>query len=465
MSSVADYNVKITGNSSSAVQALVNTAIEGKRAAAELKAAAKAVTVEQEHTQKSTKNLTFAFQQLALGIQDGASVMGTGGFAGALRASGNNFIQMASMISATHGTVTAFAMTGLQLLVDNMKDVAKETKKASEELQHFKLAGDAIKDAAQEKERLQAIRDIEGVKPAWDREQKAEREVAEQQEIIDKAAKKREELSRQEGLIKQRAKDRYVQEKMQIDFLPNLTEEENRRFHSEEFMTLQDERGPFMQALGARSKYTGTEIDELKLLKEQLENVDKTLKESRETLRQRQNEYDVAMEVSLREERKDREENLKKLKEKQEKEDAKQLAKDEKEMEKARKGLDREWNKMQRMVEKDREKEQKAMEREEAKEQKRLESIAKREDEKERRRRAKHDPLGVGTKSDMSEDELLSKGAYEALARARAAPTVFHDLDEQVAKNTEKTVEKLDKIEQNTRNRAKNVLKHFPTGA
>lgn len=80
----------------------------------------------------ASKNTTFAIQQLALGVQDAASVFGTGGFSGALRAAGNNLVQFASIMSPMSGTMAAFAVTGLQVMADQFTRTGDAAKKAAE---------------------------------------------------------------------------------------------------------------------------------------------------------------------------------------------------------------------------------------------------------------------------------------------------------------------------------------------
>ena len=54
-------------------------------------------------------------------MKNTASVFSNSGFAGAVRASSNNVIQFASLISPLAGTVAALALTGIGLLVETYK--------------------------------------------------------------------------------------------------------------------------------------------------------------------------------------------------------------------------------------------------------------------------------------------------------------------------------------------------------
>lgn len=82
-----------------------------------------------ERVTGATKMNVFAVQQLAFGMQDAATVVGTMGFAGAFRAASNNLIQFASLISPLHGTIAALAGTGLALLIDNLFKTEKQAHK------------------------------------------------------------------------------------------------------------------------------------------------------------------------------------------------------------------------------------------------------------------------------------------------------------------------------------------------
>lgn len=64
-------------------------------------------------------NALFAVQQLAFGAQDAATVFGTQGFAGAVRASSNNLVQFGSLISPMAGIALAGLATVIGLIVDN----------------------------------------------------------------------------------------------------------------------------------------------------------------------------------------------------------------------------------------------------------------------------------------------------------------------------------------------------------
>jgi hypothetical protein len=103
-----------------------------------------------ERTAGGTRNLTFAVQQLAFGAQDAATVFGTMGFGGAVRAASNNIIQFASLISPLAGTIAAVAGTGIALFVDSMFKTEHQTKKTEEKVRNLADAfGDLSKRIAE----------------------------------------------------------------------------------------------------------------------------------------------------------------------------------------------------------------------------------------------------------------------------------------------------------------------------
>lgn len=100
--------------------------------------------------QGSSGKATFAIQQLAFGAQDAATVFGTSGFAGAVRASSNNIIQFASLLGPMAGTIAALAGTGIALLVDWWAKHNAETEKAIDLVKNLKAELEGIKDFAGE---------------------------------------------------------------------------------------------------------------------------------------------------------------------------------------------------------------------------------------------------------------------------------------------------------------------------
>lgn len=128
--STGTYSVKLTGDSSQFQAEMAKVAEASKATAIQIRSTSTELNV----VSGSGKNATFAIQQLALGVQDAASVFGTSGFAGAMRAAGNNIIQFASLLSPIAGTVAAFALTGVQLMADSFNKASKATTEATQAL-------------------------------------------------------------------------------------------------------------------------------------------------------------------------------------------------------------------------------------------------------------------------------------------------------------------------------------------
>lgn len=91
-----------------------------------------------------TRNTTFAFQQLAFGVEDFTSVLGTQGLAGGLRAAGNNISQFASLISPLGGILAGLGVAAGAVALQfsggpsdpfsAMKESAEQAKKNTESL-------------------------------------------------------------------------------------------------------------------------------------------------------------------------------------------------------------------------------------------------------------------------------------------------------------------------------------------
>lgn len=77
------------------------------------------------------------FQELARGVEDAASVFGTSGFAGAIRASSNNLSQMASVMGGPlAGAIAGFAAAGLSMAtpyISSLLDARDITKELAEQ--------------------------------------------------------------------------------------------------------------------------------------------------------------------------------------------------------------------------------------------------------------------------------------------------------------------------------------------
>lgn len=117
-------------------------------------------TTETTKLANGSRNTTFAIQQLALGLQDAASVFGTSGFGGAVRAAGNNVIQFASLLSPLGGTIAAVAITGVQMLTDYF---TKQAKAAGEAKQAVVDYADSVKLIQADVKRARGLADVAGM--------------------------------------------------------------------------------------------------------------------------------------------------------------------------------------------------------------------------------------------------------------------------------------------------------------
>lgn len=85
--------------------------------------------------QKSTKRMGFAMQQLGFGVEDFLTQYGTMGFAGGLRAAGNNISMFAAQINPLAGVVAGVgtALTAMFLNIGNAAEKAAEKQNALKE--------------------------------------------------------------------------------------------------------------------------------------------------------------------------------------------------------------------------------------------------------------------------------------------------------------------------------------------
>jgi hypothetical protein len=174
--SLGEYSVAVTGDTKNfeyAIQQSIETsnkfAVSIKKTSTEVQVAA-----------SGFKNGTFAIQQLALGVQDAASVFGTAGFSGAIRAAGNNVIQFASLLNPLAGTLAAVGITGVQVLADYFKKAGSEAKKAGEEILGFQNLAERTKLATAVREAGGRVADITTAKGAGERATELERMRADQ---------------------------------------------------------------------------------------------------------------------------------------------------------------------------------------------------------------------------------------------------------------------------------------------
>ena len=158
--SLGEYSVAVTGDTKNfeyAIQQSIETsnkfAVSIRKTSTEVQIAA-----------SGFKNGTFAIQQLALGVQDAASVFVTAGFSGAIRAAGNNVIQFASLLTPLAGTIAAVGITGLQMLADYFKKSGEAATKAAEEFKNFRYEVDKNTEAAKMRKEVSTINKETSVK-------------------------------------------------------------------------------------------------------------------------------------------------------------------------------------------------------------------------------------------------------------------------------------------------------------
>ncbi|RPI74019.1 MAG: hypothetical protein EHM42_15805, partial [Planctomycetaceae bacterium] len=140
------------------------------------------------------KNSTFAIQQLAFGLQDAASVMGTAGFGGAIRAASNNVIQFASLINPLAGTIAAVALTGVQVLADSFRSTTTETEKATKAIKDYTAW---VKDAEKAASRFEDVQKLKGEDKSTGAKQTADtarQQIDRDNKLVEEARARLEEL-------------------------------------------------------------------------------------------------------------------------------------------------------------------------------------------------------------------------------------------------------------------------------
>lgn len=133
---------------------------------------------------------TFAVQQLAFGLQDAATVFGTAGFGGAIRAASNNVIQFASIISPLAGTISALVGTGVALLADHFFRTEKNAKAATDALNTYADAVENLNAAVRRQLAAAPDRELTGSKEIGREREAREREAA----VLDQAIARRRQL-------------------------------------------------------------------------------------------------------------------------------------------------------------------------------------------------------------------------------------------------------------------------------
>lgn len=195
--SIGTYAVRVVGDTSHYVKAMEQTVATSKQMVVAVQQTNAAIV----STSGGAKNATFAFQQLALAVQDGASVFGTAGFSGAIRAAGNNLIQMASLIGPLAGTFSAFAITGIQLVADQFKKMGDEAKNATTEVKKFSETADRIRENAKQGKAIADIGQIGGFDAAGRKVQDLSQTRDDSRQILAEAERERKVLGDRRAAI------------------------------------------------------------------------------------------------------------------------------------------------------------------------------------------------------------------------------------------------------------------------
>jgi len=228
---IGDYAVRVVGDTQH-FEKSIDASIAASR---KLVAAVKETDVAVKSASGGMKNGTFAIQQLALGVQDAASVFGTAGFSGAIRAAGNNVIQFASLLNPLAGTFAAFAITGVQLITDHFTKAGKAAVAAVEDFKNFRSEVDKNQKAADIRKEVGEVQKIGTSKGAREElEQMARDNENKKQQMEDNARS----IDSQQAKI-DTARARAVKfAKQQIrDEFGNITNEQIDRFLNKEERT------------------------------------------------------------------------------------------------------------------------------------------------------------------------------------------------------------------------------------
>lgn len=148
-----------------------------------------------------TRSTTFAVQQLALGLQDAASVFGTAGFGGAIRAAGNNVIQFASLLSPIAGTIAAVGLTGVQVLADYFTKQSKATDGAKASIDRYQESLDRLLKTVGQGEKLRKIGEEQNPEGAKGTRKEAEEKLRTQRAEADAIQNRINDLANQKATI------------------------------------------------------------------------------------------------------------------------------------------------------------------------------------------------------------------------------------------------------------------------
>lgn len=268
----------------------------------------------------SSGRMTFAIQQLAFGAQDAATVMGTSGFSGAIRASSNNVIQFASLLHPLAGTITALAGTAIAVWADSMAKADDKqsglTKTVEMHEERLRKLIDTIKEAGRLQQQWAKIGQADKAAEAKTNAESLQRDVDQLK-------------AEQEQLGKVKAKFKEIDDARQKDAKQLLDDEERQR------LALQDPRMGGGKEIGIFNRLFGDTFSEQrkKLEEEQAKSAEQHKELAKE---QERIEKDLREKTAMLEEAKRKE---KELKDKEAAENAAKLA--EKEAEKKIKEAER----------------------------------------------------------------------------------------------------------------------------
>lgn len=159
MASIGEYAISVKADAREFQKGMEQVAVTTQRTTA----AIIQTTTQTTALANGTRSATFAVQSLAIGLQDAASVFGTTGFSGAIRAAGNNVIQFASLLSPLAGTIAAVGLTGVQLLTDYFTKQSDATKAAAAGVDKYTEAFSRLLKTVGQAEKIREIGEAQEV--------------------------------------------------------------------------------------------------------------------------------------------------------------------------------------------------------------------------------------------------------------------------------------------------------------
>lgn len=277
---LAKYEKAVRAEDAAFVEMLGNAIAETKRFETVISASTK---TQGAHAAASGR-MTYAMQAFAFGIQDASSV--TGGFDQQLRASSNNFIQLASLLSPLAGTVAAFAFTGLAMLVKQLDSASTATEQLADKqhrlLTEYNSAPKEIDRFRDQLEKSQDIAKIDSAKSAEDKQRALLDAVGLNDETLAKADAQIKSRMEAIGSIKDKWRKRMLGEYQDIsnENATGFTENMSEKYPNvEDYM--RNEHGALLPSILGKSA-ADEDLDTLAALQEEVDKLRDSMKKYRD---------------------------------------------------------------------------------------------------------------------------------------------------------------------------------------